>query len=464
MKGSRFLAGFTAGALLFGSIVFSGVVPEISLSMGQEMVASAATSGTCGDNLTWTLESGVLTISGTGEMEDYTSEIAVTDSGEISTDAAPWYSNRESIISIVIENGVTSIGNDAFYRCTSLTSITIPDSVTSIGYDAFYYCTSLTSITLPDSVTSIESWTFSNCTSLTSITIPDSVTSIRQYAFRNTALLNNQDGPIYYVDGWVVETEEDITKAEIQDGTRGIAYMAFYGRSSLTAVTIPDSLLYICDRAFDWCPSLTTISMGNGVVRIGDGAFFYNISLTSLTLPNSLKEIGYRAFDQCISLQSITIPASVTSIGDGAFMRCESLTSITILNPDCEIVEEYYDTISNGDDEDYNPYYNGAIYGYQNSTAQAYAKKNGYTFVILAEKYISGVLDGDSAISITDAFLCLQAYANQAAGNGLSLTDAQKTAADVDGDGSITIMDAAYILQYYAGNAAGNDVTWDNLI
>ncbi len=133
---------------------------------------SAEDSGTCGDNLTWTYEDGTLTISGTGTMASYDS------------DDAPWYSSyKSSITTVVIKDGVTSIGNYAFFYCTNLTSITIPDSVTSIGKGAFWCCTSLTSVTIPNGVISIGSWAFYTCSSLTSIIISGSVTFIGDCAF-----------------------------------------------------------------------------------------------------------------------------------------------------------------------------------------------------------------------------------------------------------------------------------------
>ena len=125
--------------------------------------AHAAQSGSCGNNLTYSLDSqGTLTISGTGSMYNWSSYSSV-----------PWYPERGSIKSVVISNGVTSIGAKAFYDCDSLTSITIPDSVTSIGYDAFYGCSSLTSITISDGVTSIGSYAFYGCSSLTNVYITD---------------------------------------------------------------------------------------------------------------------------------------------------------------------------------------------------------------------------------------------------------------------------------------------------
>ena len=133
--------------------------------------ASAASySGTCGNNLTWSLDTT-------------TGELVISGEGEMTSSDIPWYSYRSSIKKVTIEDGVTSIGDSAFIGCISLTSITIPDSVTSIGSEAFYYCTNLTSITIPDSVTSIGDYAFYECRSLTSITIPDSVIIIGSDAF-----------------------------------------------------------------------------------------------------------------------------------------------------------------------------------------------------------------------------------------------------------------------------------------
>ena len=121
--------------------------------------ADTVKSGTCGGNLTWTLDSeGTLTISGTGAMTDYSND-----------SKAPWYSRRSSIKSVIIESGVTSIGDRAFYYYTGLTSVTIGNSVTSIGNYAFYDCTGLTSVTIGNSVTSIGGYAFEGCTRLTEI-------------------------------------------------------------------------------------------------------------------------------------------------------------------------------------------------------------------------------------------------------------------------------------------------------
>ena len=208
-----------------------------------------------------------------------------------------------------IPDSVTSIGDYAFYVCSSLTNITIPNSVASIGDSAFYGCTSIKSITIPDGVTSISDSAFDDCTSLTSITIPDSVTSIGSGAFIGCSSL---------------------TSITIPDGVTYIGKNAFHGCSNLKSITIPDSVAEIEYQAFAVCTSLTSIAIPNGVTSIGANAFYGCSSLTSITIPDSVTSIGYNAFDSCTSLTSITIPDSVKSIRGSAFRGCESLTSITI--------------------------------------------------------------------------------------------------------------------------------------
>ncbi len=157
----------------FGTLLAAVALAAICCIFLLPAEVQAATSGTCGDNLTWNLDDGgTLTISGTGKMYDY-----------YSYNGAPWYSSRSSIKAVIVDKGVTTIGNYAFSDCTSLTSVTIPDSVTTIEDYAFYDCASLTSVTIGDSVTTIGDLAFSGCYSLTSVTIPDSVTSIGDSAF-----------------------------------------------------------------------------------------------------------------------------------------------------------------------------------------------------------------------------------------------------------------------------------------
>lgn len=248
-------------------------------------------------NVTWSLDeaTGTLTISGTGDMEDYSS-------------SSPFY-NNSNIKSVVIENGVTSIGNYAFGNCSSLTSVTIPDSVTSIDDSAFSGCSNLDSVYITDLAAYLN------------IDFGSGWSNPMQYA--NKLYLNNKR-----VAG---------------------------------AITIPDSVTKIPDYAFYNCDSLTSIIIPNSVTSIGTAAFGNCSSLTSVTIPNSVTIIGDNVFRYCSSLTSVTIPDSVTSIGNYAFYNCYALNSvyITDLAAWCNIT--FNDFASNPLEYAYCLYLNGEL-------------------------------------------------------------------------------------------------------
>ena len=309
---------------------------EVVLGAAQPGTGDIVDSGTCGANVTWTLDSnGTLTISGSGAMKDCASP-----------SESPWYNNRGQIKSVTIEQGVTSIGKGAFLYCSSLTSVSIPSSVTSIGNYAFQNCSSLISVTIPSGVTSIGDYAFENCSSLISVTIPNSVTSIGHLAFRGCSSLTdiNVDPNNKYwcsVDGVLFSKDMKTLVAyprgragayKCPDGVTFIGDDAFVGCSSLTSVTIPNSVTSIGKYAFWYCSSLTSVTIPNSVTSIGDYAFSCCSRLTSVTIPNSVTSIGSSVFHYCSSLTSVTIPNSVTSIGNSAFYGCSSLTSVTIPN------------------------------------------------------------------------------------------------------------------------------------
>lgn len=311
-----------------------------------------AIQGTCGDNVSWSLEDGTLTISGSGLMHNYTLD-SYLNSSLYST--APWIGYRSQITRVVVQYGVTGIGNFSFYDCTSLTDVTIPDSVTSIGSYAFYKCTGLKSITIPDSVTGIGSYAFCGCENLKSVHITDMAAWCRiLFDGSNTNPLSNGAG--LYLNGILV------TNLIIPDGVPCIGKYAFDGYTSLTTATIGNSVTHIGNYAFGDCISLTTATIGNSVTHIGGNAFSYcdsltdvtigdNVthigdyafggcdSLTSVTIGNSVTHIGEYAFTWCTSLSDITIPDSVTSIGDYAFYSCTGLTDITFLGESPSIAD-----------------------------------------------------------------------------------------------------------------------------
>ena len=181
-----------------------------------------------------------------------------------------------------IDKNCRLIGNSAFSDCKRLTSVTIPNSVTSIGSYAFSWCSSLTSMTIGNSVTSIGGGAFSGCSELTNITIPDSVVSIDASAFsgcgkltynvkENLKYLGNSQNPYLYLAD---TTNTNITEAKIDKNCRLIGDSAFSGCSSLTNITIPDSVVSIGASAFGGCSSLASITIPNSVTSIGRWVFY----------------------------------------------------------------------------------------------------------------------------------------------------------------------------------------------
>ena len=252
--------------------------------------------GACGEDLTWKLDiNGKLIISGEGEMASYASG------------SAPWEAHKADIQSVVMEEGVTTIGGFAFFGCTNMLNVTIPDSVTSIGEEAFSNCSSLEGVRIPDSVTSIETGAFYGCSSLTGITLPDNLTTIGDVAFGDCSVLES---------------------ISIPDSVESIGDLAFYGCASLASVTLSDGLKSIGNGTFSGCSALESISIPGTVEDVGALSFFGCSGLTSVMLADGVKTISEAAFCGCSALKSITIPGSVESIGVNAFSDCPSLGEI----------------------------------------------------------------------------------------------------------------------------------------
>ena len=352
--------------------------------------AETVASGTCGENLTWVLtEDGTLTISGTGEMYDFTPE-----------NPNPWMSYQNEIKSVVIENGVTSISHGAFFEYWELQEVSIADSVTTIGYSAFAF-TQLREVDLPDSLRVIPEALFSGCVYLRSVSIPNGVTEIENSAFHETALekielpLNLQR-----ISEGAFASCSKLKEIVIPDGVTEILHGAF-NNSGLTKVTIPASVTTLEDQSFAYCQQLKEVyyvgtteqwnairrwgtwdehsgsyklyCLGGGTVAAGleydyingqeavvgigsctqtkiviptlvpytretpaqvtaiaDYAFDGCVGITEVVIPEGITEIGETAFWGCTDLKAVTIPSSVRISRYAAFMDCTSLETVTL--------------------------------------------------------------------------------------------------------------------------------------
>lgn len=319
-----------AVSLLLAFLLVLGLTPTSLFSIEKVYAIetpTGPTEGTCGNGLTWKLTAMPpenwdlanvppykLTISGSGQMSNY------------SYDSAPWSGYAPHISTIEIGNGVTSIGNYAFYQIVGVLNVTLPDSVTSIGDNAFQNCYDLETVVCGSGLTSIGSSAFRETNSLNSIDLSRSgLTSIGSTAFYNSNLKN----------------------IALPDSMTFIGASAFRG-SFLRTVTF-SNVTEIKENAFSSCYNLTTISPLTNVTSIGQSAFENCSQLNSIDLGNRLQTIGERAFYFCQRLNNITIPNSVTSIGNDAFSYCRNLSAITLGSGLTSIGDKaFFDTSING--------------------------------------------------------------------------------------------------------------------
>ena len=233
---------------------------------------------------------------------------------------------------VKLPQGITALGEIAFYGCLALTTVTLPETLTSIGNRAFNSCYALTSIGLPDKVTSIGSYAFTGCKVLTSIDLPDGLTSIENYTFYNCTALKSITLPkeLTTIGNDAFRNCTSLTSIDLPDKVTTIGGYAFNSCSALESIDLPDGLKSIGNYAFMDCEALTSITLPEGVTSIGNGTFANCTSLTSIDLPDGVTTIGYSAFYNCSALESIDLPDGVTTIGDSAFQNCcTSLTTVT---------------------------------------------------------------------------------------------------------------------------------------
>ena len=382
--------------------------------------------GQCGDDLYWEYDPSTttLTITGTGDMYDYTNSTH-----------APWYDYRTAITTVVLPDGLTKIGNFAFYQCNnaSLTSINIPASVTSIGQNAFNNCTNLASIDIPASVTSIGLGAFFKCSSLTSINIPSGVTSIDRLTF---------------------------------------------AQCGLTTINIPANVTTIGEDAFQSCHSLAAITLAEGLESIGAGAFMYCYPLTSIDIPASVTSIGMGAFSDCSSLADVTVhwETNIPTFGNYAFYNVP-VANVKLHVP-CEKKSDYaaetgwkdftivdpcagnYPVTANGDPDNAGIYYSTFYYSTAKylvpENVEAYAASvNGSDLVLTKIAEANEVLPAGTAVilkSTVDSYTMVpsdDAAVTVTATNHLHGVDADTEISSVITSGT------CYVLSYKSGYGVG---------
>ncbi len=267
-------------ALLLSAVMTLGMTPYAfagDITTNEQVVATSEskevqTSGTSADgNISYVLYTDKsLVFSGTGTLDSAT---------------VHGFAGYYNATSVVIESGITGIGDAAFSSCYKMESISIPNTVTTIGNNAFIDCASLTSVSIPGSVKSFGAGAFQSC---------------------------------------------GLTSVSISDGVPNISDRAFMSCSKLTSVSVPKSVTSIGDNAFQECSKLASVSISEGVTTIGNYAFMSCSSLTSVSIPEGVTSIGQLAFYSCGKLTKVSIPSSVTNIGSVAFGFCGELKSAEI--------------------------------------------------------------------------------------------------------------------------------------
>lgn len=316
--------------------------------------AAELDSGSCGIKAAYRFNSstGTLTISGSGAMEDYNYSLS------------PFYDNP-AIKTVIIENGITSIGRYAFPRCIGISRIDIPGSIESIGEGAFYQCSGLAKILIPNGVETIEKEAFIACTALKKICIPASVLEIGAGIFNECTALKSivvdENNPAYDSRdncNAIIRTSKNAlisgcSETVIPVSVTAIGDSAFRSQSGLKSINIPNGVTSIGTAAFRDCAGLTEINIPSSVTNIGDEAFYNCAGLEEITIPGGItgipakvffgckglkridlneriSAIGDFAFCGCKMMEEFIIPSATTSIGEYAFLQCESLVNIII--------------------------------------------------------------------------------------------------------------------------------------
>ncbi len=314
------------------ALLLTVAITMIAFTFLTVQVSAVSESGTCGKNISYTYDSE-------------TCEVVIDGKGPLTFDyweGSPFY--KSDIKSVVINDGITSIGDFVFIGCDNLTKIEIPYSVTSIGEAAFNGCTDLKNIDIPDSVISIGNMAFEGCTGLTNIVIPDSVLSIGEQAFMYCDSLTSAEfyDSVTVIGNHAFSYCDKLINLKLSENLTTIGYESFTGCYSLKSVTIPASVVKIGDGAFAYCKNLKSIIVDkNNMEFVNDeNGVLFNKAKTKLiqypagsiatyySIPDTVSDISYRAFQGASNLVALAIPDSVKTIGNYSFFHCSELQEV----------------------------------------------------------------------------------------------------------------------------------------
>lgn len=291
--------------------------------------AFAQESGKCGDNLTWTLDNGVMTISGTGKMYDY---------GYDQETIPPWKEYASDIYKLSVSDGVETIGSLAFEDFINIETVDLPDSIISLGIGAFGGCKKLNKVKLSENTEEILSGCFRGTPLLSSIKLPKKLKKLGATVFANSG---------------IEEIEIPLNVTEMERYT-------FEQADNLLKVKLPDNLTVIQEYSFAYAKRLGNVIFPENLKVISNSAFEDCISIGEVYLPNGLESIGDCAFRNCAGLKKVYIPSTVKMIDQYAFISTFSGSSENL-----PII----------------------IYAVKGSTAETFAKEYGYTYEELEEDF-----------------------------------------------------------------------------